>query len=447
MPNKEGKLGFWPQVALIFFIVSGGAYGIEPLVHEVGTKWAILLILLIPLFWVIPIVSMVAELSSALPEAGGYYVWVRRALGRFWGFQEGWWTLCYSAVDLAVYPVLFVAYLSFFFPTLGSDDPNMEMVKWGLCSAFIVLSLLFNLRGIRLVGMNALVTFGLVIMPFVVLSLWGIFTGSWQQLFFALTAGTKPDITFVKGAAGLAIILWNYCGWDNISTYAHEVHHPEKNYPKALLTSMIVIILSYLIPMFAGLKTSIDSDVWNKGWPAIAELMGGPILGLLIAIAALLSAWALFNSQLLYISRIPMAMAKDGLLPKVLSKISPTTGVPVAALILMAMLAISFSRLSFSKLIIVDILFYMMGLSLEFLTLIVLRRKEPNLKRPFKIPLGISGLILMALVPMSLVCGIALFSTLGPEGSFTQIQLVIAGLLLGFFLYFLFLRQERRTPS
>ncbi len=444
MQIQKRKLSFWPQVSLIFFIVSGGAYGIEPLVHEVGTKWAVLLILLMPLVWAVPIVSMVAELSSALPHAGGYYAWVRRGLGRFWGFQEGWWTLCYSAVDLAVYPVLFVTYLGFFFPAFNSEEPNMQLLKWGLCSAFIIVSLLFNLRGIHLVGMNALVSLGLVIGPFVVLSIWGMFTGSWQQLFGALLEGTKPDVSFVNIAAGLAIILWNYCGWDNISTYAHEVHHPERNYPLSLLTALIIIVLSYLIPMLAGLKTTVDSEVWNRGWPAIAELMGGPYLGTLMATAALLSAWALFNSQLLYISRLPMAMAQDGLLPKFLSKTSEKTEVPTAALVLMAILAIGFSRLSFTKLIIVDILFYTLGISLEFIALIALRIKEPHLKRGYKIPLGVHGLKVMSLFPIVLAGGIALFSTLGPDGSLLQIQLVVAGILIGFFLYFTFLREKKK---
>lgn len=443
MQMEKRKLTFWPQVSLIFFIVSGGAYGIEPLIHEVGTKWAVLLVLLMPLFWALPIAAMVAELSSTLPEAGGYYTWVRRGLGRFWSFQEGWWTLCYSAVDLAVYPVLFVTYLAFFFPALNSEEPNWQFIKWGLCVAFICFSLMFNLRGIRLVGLNALVSLGFVVGPFIGLSLWGIFTGSWSQLFQALTVGTKQEVSFMNIAAGLAIILWNYCGWDNISTYAHEVEHPEKNYPKTLLAAMIIIVLSYLLPLLAGLKTSIDPEIWNRGWPAIAELMGGPLLGIIVAIAALLSAWALFNSQLLYISRLPMAMAKDGLLPRVLSKTSLTTEAPTTALILMALLAIGFSLLSFTKLMIVDILFYTLGISLEFITLIVLRKKEPHLARGYKIPLGGTGLKIMSLFPISFACGIAIFSTQGSEGSFTQILLVLGGVGLGFILYYLFLRRKR----
>src|ERR1044071_4397222 len=113
--STRRRLNLIPLIGTMFFIVCGGAYGLEPLVGAVGPAWALILILLTPIFWSLPIALMVAELSSALPVDGGYYVWVRTALGEFWAFQEGWWTICYMVVDLAVFPVLFVNYLAYFF--------------------------------------------------------------------------------------------------------------------------------------------------------------------------------------------------------------------------------------------------------------------------------------------------------------------------------------------
>ena len=115
------KLNFLALVCIIFFTVSGGAFGIEPLVGKMGAAWAIALIIITPILWSLPIALMVSELSSAMPEEGGYYVWVKRGLGDFWGVQEGWWTICYTAVDMAIYPVLFVNYLAFFFPQLALE--------------------------------------------------------------------------------------------------------------------------------------------------------------------------------------------------------------------------------------------------------------------------------------------------------------------------------------
>ena len=103
----------------MFFNTSGGAFSMEGLVASVGPGVALLLLLLVPIFWSIPEALLVAELASMMPEEGGYYRWVKRAFGPFWAFQNGWWTWCYSLVDMAIYPVLFNQYLAFFFPGIA----------------------------------------------------------------------------------------------------------------------------------------------------------------------------------------------------------------------------------------------------------------------------------------------------------------------------------------
>src|SRR6201997_5482899 len=117
--KTSGKLKFWPLVIATFFMVSGGAYGTEDIVHGAGYGGAILILLVTPLLWSLPTALMIGELSSAIPAEGGYYVWVRRAAGPFWGFQEAWLSLAASVFDMAIYPTLFVAYVSRLFP--GSD--------------------------------------------------------------------------------------------------------------------------------------------------------------------------------------------------------------------------------------------------------------------------------------------------------------------------------------
>src|SRR5947208_5432770 len=90
-------------------MVSGGTYGTEDIVHGAGYGRAILILLLTPILWSLPTAFMIGELSSALPFEGGYYAWVRRAMGNFWGFQEAWLSLAASIFDMAIYPTLFVA--------------------------------------------------------------------------------------------------------------------------------------------------------------------------------------------------------------------------------------------------------------------------------------------------------------------------------------------------
>ena len=93
-------------------MVAGGPYGLEEIVGRAGYRGAILILLVTPLLWSMPTALMVSELSSALPESGGYYAWVKRALGPFWGFQEAWLSLVASIFDMAIYPTLFTLYLA-----------------------------------------------------------------------------------------------------------------------------------------------------------------------------------------------------------------------------------------------------------------------------------------------------------------------------------------------
>ena len=113
------SLGLLPLVAATFFMVSGGPYGLEDLVQKAGYTRALVVLLVLPFIWSLPTAFMVGELAGALPEEGGYYVWVRRALGPFWGFQEAWLSLLASIFDMAIYPTLFVLYLGQFAPWLG----------------------------------------------------------------------------------------------------------------------------------------------------------------------------------------------------------------------------------------------------------------------------------------------------------------------------------------
>ena len=101
--------------AIIFLTVSGGPYGLEPLLEQTGSNASLLLLMVTPLLWDVPTIFTILELNSMMPVTGGYYQWVKRALGLRWACYEGWWTWLYTFADLAIYPVMFVQYLSSFF--------------------------------------------------------------------------------------------------------------------------------------------------------------------------------------------------------------------------------------------------------------------------------------------------------------------------------------------
>lgn len=443
---QSRRLNFIPLLGVIFFTVCGGAYGIEALVGKVGAGWAIVLIVVTPILWSVPIALMVSELSAMMPVEGGYYVWVKRALGDFWGFQEGWWTCLYTSVDMAIYPVLFVNYLAFFVPAI-QPDANGELswgvffVRWGIAVSVIVCALALNWRGARAVGYNSTFFLFVVVLPFVLLTIFafGHPEAGFARSVEAFNAGFSNEMNGGLLAIGLATVMWNYSGWDNVSTYAGEVNDAPQNYPRGLFVAMGLSICVYLVPTFALIGRTTDEAVWNEtaGFPVLAEMVGGSGLGILIAGAALVSAWSLFNSQILYASRLPFAMARDGWLPAFLGNSKTVTGVPTNALIVCCVVAAAFAALPFGKLVVVDIILYSAEVVLEFVALIALRRTMPNADRPFKIRGGIAVLVLLTLLPTAFAVAVVWATLSDPETDARHLWVVLAGLASGVILYFI----------
>ena len=105
-----------PMIAATYFMVAGGPYGLEDIVQKTGYRATLLILLITPLLWSLPTAMMVSELATAIPEEGGFYVWVRRGMGPLLGYQETWLTLAGSVFEMALYPNLFVDYVGRFAP-------------------------------------------------------------------------------------------------------------------------------------------------------------------------------------------------------------------------------------------------------------------------------------------------------------------------------------------
>src|SRR3989454_7386966 len=144
--RRSSALTLGPLVAVMYFTVSGGPFGLEGLVGSVGPGVALLLLVLTPLVFSVPGTLLIGELASMLPAEGGYYVWVKRAFGRFWGFWNGWLSWVYSLIDMAIYPVLFLQYIRFFAPGLRGLE------GWLVALVLIWGATWLNLRGTRAVG-------------------------------------------------------------------------------------------------------------------------------------------------------------------------------------------------------------------------------------------------------------------------------------------------------
>lgn len=423
IPSKTNrKLKTLQLVAVIFLTVSGGPYGLEPLLVYAGTHGALLLLLVTPFLWDIPAILTVLELNSMMPVEGGYYQWVKRGLGMRWGFFEGWWTWLYTFVDLAIYPVLFVEYASFFFP-------QVETYKIPICLGIIWLGAILNIIGIVPVGEVATVLGVVVVIPFIIL--FGI-TVYQHHGHFVFPNPSLKGVSMSSLGLALYTVIWNFIGWDNATTYAGEVEKPIKAYIKATAVVFVLILLVYTSSIIAAQQSGIDLNVLNdEGFPAVGSLVGGYAMGALISLGGMCSAIGLFCAILLSVSRIPKVMADDKLLPNALDALHPKFQTPYRSIILCAIVVSVMIVWSFADLLIIDVTVYGAGLFLEYVALILLRIKAPDEHRPFKIPLNIVGLIIMSLIPL-IIYSIALIGAFSESGDNTKPALfAIAALLSG----------------
>ena len=374
-------------------MVSGGTYGTEDIVHGAGYGRALIILLVTPLLWSLPTAFMLGELSSALPQEGGYYAWVRRALGNFWGFQEAWLSLVASIFDMAIYPTLFVAYLAHFLPQFKSGSPAILV---GL--AVITLCVLLNILGIRVVGWTSLWLMVLLALPFAVIVVVAPFRHTLGQ------TPAVPSASTVGILGGLVIAMWNYMGWDNASTIAAEVEEPQRTYPRALMGAVIIVGLTYILPVAAMSLTGIAPAEWETGsWANLGARVAGPWLGKAVAVGAMMSAFGMFNALVMSYSRLPLAMAQDGMLPGIFSRVHPRTGAPWVSIVVLAAAWACCLGLGFERLITIDILIYGAALALEFVALLVLRFTEPGLARPFSVPGGKLGAVMIGVGPLFLL--------------------------------------------
>jgi amino acid transporter len=421
----------------VFCCVSGGPFGLEPLIGETGSGFALLLILLIPILWALPDSLTTAELAPAIPVEGGYIVWVRRAMGPFMGFLNAWWSWMYSLLDAAIYPVLFSTYLWTLLEQFGISYQGTQSViaRWLTSIAVIAVFATLNIRGTRLVGRTSSIFAWVIIVPFALMVGIGLVRLGIEPR-PVIREFLLPDTTLLQAlAGGLAIVLWNYLGWDSLSTIAEEVEEPQKAYPRAIFFGLALVTAVYALPTIVGLAFFPDATKWEEGvWPTIAGLVGGRWLEALVHVAALVSPIALFTAALLASSRIPFVLAEEGYLPKQLQQVHPRFGTPWKAVLVCSVVYGIFAFQSFEDLVELNVIMYCCALVLESLSLIILRYKEPDLPRPFSIPGGLPVLLLVFALPVSLA-GLLVYAMIqeareNPDQTIVRIQFAVVTFLI-----------------
>ncbi len=386
------KAGLFYFVFLMFAYTTGGPFGMEEIISTSGPGIALLYLLLIPLFWSVPVSLVTAELTTAIPVEGGFYRWVRASFGDFWGFLAGWWNWSASWLLGASYAVLFSDYVAIYVPSLTGWK------HYAVSVALIAVIAYINVRGIRLVGVFATILEFAVLVPILLLCLLAAFQWKHNPFHPMLPPGIPPFRVF---GVGLALALWLYSGYEQLSSVAEEIENPRKNYPRALAIVVPLSIAVYFLPAFFGLAALGNWKDWNTAYLSVAAYrIGGSWLGIFMTLAAMLGNVSLLNATVLTATRMPSAMAEDGYLPPLLAAKHPRTGSPWVAIVISSAIYAALSFRTLAQLLTVYVWLRILVTALTVLAAWKLRRTQPALPRPFRIPWHSAGLFYVVAAPL-----------------------------------------------
>ena len=387
----------------MYCLVAAGAFGIEGMISDAGPGMTIVILCVLPFIWAAPQALCSAELGSFITDAGGFYKWIQRGLGEFWGFAGGWCRTVSCYIDNTLYIVLAGSYSQMLIP--GMTDTAKFIFMFVLILIFTVI----NLLGIEEVGKVSTIFSVIIFIAFMAVTVVGF--ANWQynpmEPFY-----NSADYTLIGSiGAGLATGMWMYAGYTSMSTLATECKD-KSVIPKGLLIIMPLVAISYILPTIAGLASVGQWQDWaNDG----AGISFGNVLALAGAwglpcftIAAVIANLSLFNTQMISISRGFYGMALDNLAPKVLLKVSKKRHVPYIGVISLSVVTTLLCNFDFSVLVTMDVTMLMVDYVLVFISAARLRKIEPDTPRPFKIPFG-DNFVKILITPGLIIACAALF--------------------------------------
>lgn len=422
---KSRQLNMLGLVAMTFFCVSGGPYGIEDGVRAGYPFFFLVGMVVIPWLWSLPCALMTAELSTAMPESGGFILWVKAAFGPFFAFQEAWWSFVNNMFDLAIYPVMFNKYIMQLVPPDTVPWWGQMLIRF----AVVIMCSALNLFGIKAVSRSSGIFIILILLPFVVLCGMGIpklHPIDWLAL-------PPTGVQGVQWGLLITTIAWSTGGFDNMSQVAGDLENPTKSYPRAMIITLVAMIVVVIFPVMVGVCVVTDYQNWTDGYFAkVAEAIGGNWLRIWLAIGACLSSLGILNTYLCTCSEMLAAWGEKDLLGLTFLQHQSPWGTPWVALGINTVLIMCGTFLNFDFLVQIDQLMYAMGLTLEYLSLLWLRFSKPDMPRPYKIPLNKWLLVAFCLLPIAF----CIFTIVTPlMSSVTIVIITVVSIVLGFILY------------
>jgi APA family basic amino acid/polyamine antiporter len=392
-------LGTWAAASIVVGTVIGSGIFLVPktMISRVGTvEWVFAV-------WVVGgMLSLAgalsyAELAAALPEAGGEYAFLREAYGPIWGFLYSWTQMWVAkSGSIATLATGFFLYLSNFFPLLekvfykvpvplGEHGGPLE-IRYGQIFAIVLILLLgwLNYYGVKLGGnvQVAVTVVKVTLIAFIIAAGLGLGRAAAPE-----AGGPVVPLTFAGFIAALVAALWAYDGWNNVSMVSSEIRNPQRNLPLALIGGTSGVIAIYLLANAAYFHVLAPREV--AGATRVAADMMGKIFGgagaNAVSIAAMISIFAALNGSILSGSRVPYAAARDGYFFSAIARVNPkyhTPGVSIMVLNAWAALLVLSGKYDdlFNLVIFASWILYGMTAA----AVIVLRKKQPNLERPYR---------------------------------------------------------------
>lgn len=378
------NIGFFVGTSLVVGTVIGSGIFMKPgiVLESSGDSTRALLAWLIGGLITLASGLTIAEVSTRIPKTGGLYAYLEEVYGRIWGFICGWvQTVIYGPAVMGALGLYFGSLLVSFFQL----DSSLSTIVGIITVIFLGV---VNSLGTRYGGMIQNVSTVAKLIPIFAIAIFGIVMG--DQPVLNVTSGSSTA-AISMGAAILAT-LWAYDGWMNVGFMAGEMKDPSKTLPKAIITGILIVMISYLSVNIAMLHVLTAEQIIELGPNAAntaATILFGDFGGKLITIGILISIFGCLNGKILTFPRIPFAMAQNGLLPgaKQISKVHKTYKTPMNATIMQMVIAIIMMIVSDPDRLTDMAIFSVFSFyGLAFFAVFILRKKQPDVKT-YKVPL------------------------------------------------------------
>ncbi len=391
MTELKRDLGIWAALAIVVGTVIGsGIFRVpQSMILDVGSVRLVFLVWVVGGMLSLAGALTYAELAAALPGAGGEYVYLTEAYGPLWGFLYSWTQMWVAkSGSIATLATAFFEYTAHFVPQFETIwfTVGPFSIKYGQVFALVLILLLggINYLGVRIGGdvQVAVTAVKVALIAFVIVA--GLL---YAHPASATTTLPQTPPVFAGFIAALVGALWAYDGWNNVGMVASEIKNPQRNLPLALIGGTLGVIAIYMLANWAYFRVLSPAEVGAHKLVA-AEMMqriGGTAGANAVSIAAMISIFAALNGSILTGARVPYAAARDGLFFRSAARVHPAFHTPGVSILMLSawssvlVLSGKYEEL-FDFVIFGSWILYAMATASVF----VLRRKRPDLPRPYK---------------------------------------------------------------